>query len=581
MDETRAFLESVGLPPGDLHELPDSPKRFPDGAQYRVEIPSVEGPRCLEAVLEEAERLDVLVHRVSQGSGVFLQTDDELAELARMGAEARLEISLFARPNAAWDTSAMARAPAGAVVAATSRGQEQVVQGIEDVLRAAAYGIRSVLIADLGLLSVFGEMRRVGELPNDMQAKISVMLPAANPAAARVLADLGATTLNLPTDLSLPQIAAIRAAVDLPLDIYVEAPVNVGARRPRARRAGAGSGIGRLAIARVVTLFTGQWADLPLEELAGKAGGWGFDGLELACWGDHFEVDKALADSSYAESRQKLLTRHGLRVMAIGAHLVGQCVCDPIDERHRAILPPEVWGNGEPEGVRQRAAERLKDTARAATLFGVEQVNGFTGSSVWHLLYSFPPNDFDEIERGYQDFAERWGPIMDVFAAEGVRFGLEVHPTEIAYDFVTTRKTLAAIDRRPEFGLNFDPSHFAHQFLDSAAFVEEFADRIYHVHVKDSRRTLDGRKSILASHLDFGEVERGWDFVSPGHGDVDFESLFRALNRIGYAGPLSIEWEDSGMDRDWGAPDALAFVRRTDFAPSAIAFDAAMQRPGR
>ena len=228
MEETRAFLESVGLPPGDLHELPDSPKRFPDGAQYRVEIPSVEGPRCLEAVLEEAERLDVLVHRVSQGSGVFLQTDDELAELARTGAEARLEISLFARPNAAWDTSAMARAPAGAVVAATSRGQEQVVQGIEDVLRAAAYGIRSVLIADLGLLSVFGEMRRVGELPNDMQAKISVMLPAANPAAARVLADLGATTLNLPTDLSLPQIAAIRAAVDLPLDIYVEAPDNVG-----------------------------------------------------------------------------------------------------------------------------------------------------------------------------------------------------------------------------------------------------------------------------------------------------------------------------------------------------------------
>jgi Peptidase family U32 len=202
--------------------------RFPDGAAFRIEIPSTEGPACLEAVLEEAERLDVRVHRVSQGSGVFLQTDDELERMARAGAEAAVEISLFARPNAAWDTSAMARALAGAVVAPVSRGQEQIVQGIEDVKRAAAYGIRSVLIADIGLLSVFGAMRASGGLPEDMQAKISVMLPAANPAAARVLADLGANTLNLPTDLTLPQIAAIRAAVDLPLDVYVEAPDNVG-----------------------------------------------------------------------------------------------------------------------------------------------------------------------------------------------------------------------------------------------------------------------------------------------------------------------------------------------------------------
>jgi hypothetical protein len=228
MGETRAFLASIGLPPGDLHELPESQLRFPDGAQYRIEIPSVEGPACLEAVLEEAARLDVLVHRVSQGSGVFLQTDDELDTMARMGAEARVEISLFARPNAAWDTSAMARSPAGGVVAPTSRGQEQVVQGIEDAKRAAAHGIRSVLIADIGLLSVFGAMRAAGELPGDMQAKISVMLPAANPAAARVLVELGASTLNLPTDLTLAQIAAVRAAVDVPLDLYVEAPDNIG-----------------------------------------------------------------------------------------------------------------------------------------------------------------------------------------------------------------------------------------------------------------------------------------------------------------------------------------------------------------
>ena len=329
---------------------------------------------------------------------------------------------------------------------------------------------------------------------------------------------------------------------------------------------------------RPVTLFTGQWADLPLAELAAKAGGWGFDGLELACSGDHFDVLTALSDARYCGGRRELLERHGLGCWAISEHLVGQAVCDPIDPRHRAILPADVWGDGDPDGVRARAAARLKDTARAAARLGVTVVTGFTGSPVWHLLYSFPPNDFADIDRGYERFAEAFAPIIDVFDAEGVRFCLEVHPTEIAYDFVTTRRALAAIDRREGFGINLDPSHLAHQSLDPAAFAEEFADRIYHVHVKDARRRLDGRRSILASHLPFGDAERGWDFVSPGRGDVDFEAFVRALNRIGYGGPLSIEWEDSGMDREWGAPDALGFVRRIDFAPSAVAFDAAFAR---
>jgi sugar phosphate isomerase/epimerase len=331
-------------------------------------------------------------------------------------------------------------------------------------------------------------------------------------------------------------------------------------------------------MARPVTLFTGQWADLPLEELAAKCGEWGFNGLELACWGDHFEVDEALRDDGYCRSKRELLGRHGLDCWAIGAHLVGQAVCDPIDSRHQGVLPEDVWGDGDPEGVRQRAAEKMKDTARAAARLGVSVVTGFTGSPVWHMLYSFPPNDWDDIARGYEDFAERWNPIIDVFDQEGVRFALEVHPTEIAYDFPTTQKTLEAIGHRDGFGINFDPSHFEHQFLNSAEFVGEFAERVYHVHVKDSKKRLNGRRSILGSHIDFGEPERGWTFVSPGHGDVDFEDLFRQLNRIGYEGPLSIEWEDSGMDRDWGAPDALAFVRRTDFAPSSVAFDAAFAR---
>jgi sugar phosphate isomerase/epimerase len=329
-------------------------------------------------------------------------------------------------------------------------------------------------------------------------------------------------------------------------------------------------------MARPVTLFTGQWADLPLATLAEKVKGWGFDGVELACWGDHFEVDKALADDGYLRAKRELLERHGLQCFAISNHLVGQCVCDdPIDERHKSILPPRLWGDGEPEGVRRRAAEELQDTARAAKRFGVDVVNGFTGSSVWAKLYFFPPTTQADIERGYRDFADRWRPILDTFQSEGVRFALEVHPTEIAYDIITAERALAAVGHHESFGFNFDPSHLIHQFVNPVAFIEAFPDRIFHAHIKDSRVQLDGRTSILSSHLDFGDPRRGWDFVSPGHGDVKWDPIVRALNRIGYAGPLSIEWEDSGMDREYGAREALALVRAQDFAPSSVAFDAA------
>jgi sugar phosphate isomerase/epimerase len=331
-------------------------------------------------------------------------------------------------------------------------------------------------------------------------------------------------------------------------------------------------------MARPVTLFTGQWADLPLETLAAKAKSFGYDGLELACWGDHFEVDKALEDDGYVRRKRELLEKHGLQCLAISNHLVGQAVCDPIDDRHKGILPARLWGDGDPEGVRQRAAEEIKNTARAAAAFGVKQVNGFTGSAIWHQIYSFPPNNPATIEAGYSDFAARWNPIMDVFDEVGVRFGLEVHPTEIAYDIVTTEKALAAIDRRPAFGLNYDPSHLIHQFVDPVLFIETFGDRIYHVHVKDSRVQLNGRSSILGSHLNFGDSQRGWDFVSPGRGDAKWDPIFRALNRIGYTGPLSVEWEDSGMDREFGATEACAMIKRTDFTPSNVAFDAAFQK---
>ena len=210
---------------------------------------------------------------------------------------------------------------------------------------------------------------------------------------------------------------------------------------------------------RPVTLFTGQWADLPLKTLAAKAMAWGYEGLELACWGDHFDVQKALSDPGYCKGRHDLLARHGLQVRAISNHLVGQCVCDNIDERHKGILPPRIWGDGQAEGVRKRAAQEMVDTAKAAARLGVKVVNGFTGSSIWHMLYFFPPTTVADIDAGFKDFSTRWTPILDAFTKEGVRFALEVHPTEIAYDIHTARRALAAVNNHTAFGFNFDPSH--------------------------------------------------------------------------------------------------------------------------
>ncbi len=329
-------------------------------------------------------------------------------------------------------------------------------------------------------------------------------------------------------------------------------------------------------MARPVTLFTGQWADLTLETLAEKAASWGYDGLELACWGDHFDVQKALNESGYCQGRHDLLEKYGLKVYAISNHLVGQAVCDRIDERHKAIIPAHVWGDGVPADVQKRAAQEMQDTARAAASLGVKVVNGFTGSSIWPLLYSFPPNDPAMIEAGFQDFADRWNPILDVFDEAGVRFALEVHPTEIAFDISSSERALDAIGRREAFGFNYDPSHLGYQGVDYVAFIDRFSDRIYHVHMKDvwwsDRLTEAG---VFGGHTEFGTSGRYWDFRSIGRGCIDFEEIIRALNRANYSGPLSIEWEDIGMDREAGASESCLLVKGVDFKPSEAAFDAA------
>jgi sugar phosphate isomerase/epimerase len=328
---------------------------------------------------------------------------------------------------------------------------------------------------------------------------------------------------------------------------------------------------------RPVTLCTGQWADLPFEVLCQKAINFGFDGLELACWGDHFEVDKA--DEAYCRNKRDILSRYGLKVFSISNHLVGQAITDRIDSRHKSILPPYVWGDGDPEGVHLRATQEMIRTGEAAKRLGVSIVNGFTGSPIWHLNYSFPPVPQSMIEEGFAEFAKRFKPILDAFQTLGVRFAFEVHPTEIAFDIASTKRALRAINYHPAFGFNYDPSHLGYQGVDYVNFIYTFSDRIFHVHMKDvewSKVPVDA--GVFGGYTEFGAVGRYWDFRSLGHGNINFKKIIRALNRIDYQGPLSVEWEDSGMDREHGAKEACDYVKALDFPPSKIAFDSALTR---
>jgi sugar phosphate isomerase/epimerase len=332
-------------------------------------------------------------------------------------------------------------------------------------------------------------------------------------------------------------------------------------------------------MARAVTLFTGQWADLPLSDLAPLAKSMGYDGLELACWGDHFDVQAALKDPEYVARKRQLLQTHGLEVHAISNHLVGQAVCDRIDERHQSILPAHVWGDSDPEGVRRRAAQEMMDTARAAQKLGVKVVNGFTGSSVWHSIYAFPPTSQAYWDAGFTDFATRWTPILEVFESCDVNFALEVHPTEIAFDIASAARALEALQGHKRFGFNYDPSHLGYQGVDYVKFIRTFSDRIFHAHMKDvwwGHGT--GEAGVFGGHTSFGDSRRYWDFRSVGRGDINFEEIIVALNDIAYEGPLSVEWEDSRMDRVHGATESAAYCKRLDFKPSARAFDAAFEK---
>ncbi len=324
----------------------------------------------------------------------------------------------------------------------------------------------------------------------------------------------------------------------------------------------------------LVTLCTIQWADIPFDELCTLAKKMGYDGLEVACWGNGIDLDRALSDESYVDWMKENLKKNGLVMTALAVHIIGQCVGDDPDPRLNNFAPSALANK--PEAIRQWAIDTMMKVPVVAAKFGVHVVTGFTGSPIWKYMYSFPQTTEEMIEAGFNRIVELWNPILDVFKKCDVKFALEVHPGEIAFDYYSTKRLLAKFADRKEFGLNFDPSHLIWQGIKPHLFLNDFIDRVYHVHMKDAAVTLDGRSGILGSHIDFGDLRRGWNFRSLGHGDVNFEEIIRVLNAYGYDGPLSVEWEDSGMDRIDGATEAAAFVRRVDFKPSAVKFDKAI-----
>jgi sugar phosphate isomerase/epimerase len=320
-------------------------------------------------------------------------------------------------------------------------------------------------------------------------------------------------------------------------------------------------------MARPVILFSGSWADLPLEELAAQAAEWGYQGLDLSCVGDHLEVQRALSEEDYAAGKLAVLGRLELAVPVVSSHRVSQAVCDRVDERHRDLVPDYVWGDGDPVGVRQRAAEEVMATARAAQKLGASVLSGFTGSPIWSYVAGYPGPTAALVDGALRDFARQWNPVLDVCQECGLKYACEVHPGQLAFDLYTAEMVLDALHGREDFGFTFDPSHLHWQGVDPVEFVRRFPDRIYHVHVKDLALTLNGRSSLLASYLPYGDPRRGWQPRSPGRGGLDWEAIIRALNEAGYDGPLAVEWRDPGMDRAYGAEEACRFVKRLDFEP--------------
>ncbi|MDR2457218.1 MAG: sugar phosphate isomerase/epimerase [Clostridiales Family XIII bacterium] len=327
---------------------------------------------------------------------------------------------------------------------------------------------------------------------------------------------------------------------------------------------------------RKIALCTGQWADLSLKELAKKTKEMGYDGVELATWISNLDFEKLAGSKAYADEIKDIFNKEKLDIVSLSCHIIGKCVGDIIDIRHNNFVPKKYADK--PLEIKKWAIDSMLKIPSSAKNLGVDVVPGFMGSSIWKFVYSYPQTTEEMIEAGFEEIKTLWSPILLEFQKLNIKYALEVHPSEIAFDYYSTVRLLEKLKDFPLFGINFDPSHLYWQGVKPELFLEDFLkqNKIFHIHFKDSNINLDGRSGILSSHIDFGDLRRGWNFVSVGHGGVDFEKIIRLLNAYDYTGPSSIEWEDSGMEREFGAKDALRYIRKINFAPSTFKFDEAI-----
>lgn len=325
---------------------------------------------------------------------------------------------------------------------------------------------------------------------------------------------------------------------------------------------------------RRITICSGQFGDLPLEEFCHVMSAIGYEGLEIST-ASHVDIHKASSSPAYTEQIKATLAQYEMKIGSISAHLIGQCVSDRYDSRLDNFTPARLAGK--PQEIREWATDGMIATAYAAKALDVEVVTCFLGSPIWAFWYSFPQTTQQMVEEGFQRVKELWSPIFDEYDKCGVKLALEVHPTEIAFDYWSTKKLLETLSYRPTLGLNFDPSHLLWQGIDPVVFLHDFAPYVYHVHMKDVKLSKDPRAGLLGSHIEFGDTRRGWNFVSLGHGNVDFDAIIRELNQMDYCGPLCVEWEDSGMERFFGVREAYEYVKRINFERSEVSFDAALK----